>query len=103
MPRSLKQKRDVLWREQRGRCFYCNRQVRKDDATLEHITPKMLQGSNRYINLAMCCPECNQAKGQEMADLLRDVGYHEAVIQQDQDRETGWRPFANLQAMPSTS
>ncbi len=51
--------------EQSGRCFYCGRQVRRKDATVEHIIPRCAGGTNNRLNLAMACKQCNNAKSVE--------------------------------------
>lgn len=59
-----------MYREQEGRCFYCDKhmkippsgvqRVQPDDiATREHLQPRCEGGSNARSNLALACKGCN--------------------------------------------
>ena len=57
-----------LFREARGRCYYCGiRSQRgcggKREATTDHLVPSSLGGSDRPDNLVLACSGCNEAKG----------------------------------------
>jgi len=54
----------------RGRCLYCGIQCRvtkivpgkrqePDKATIDHLTPKSMGGTNNFENLALACRDCN--------------------------------------------
>ena len=45
---------------QGGQCFYCRQDLNLDEATLDHIIPKSLGGSDSIDNLACCCKSINQ-------------------------------------------
>jgi 5-methylcytosine-specific restriction endonuclease McrA len=45
------------------RCFVCGLPVRPEDATLEHVQPAGLGGTDREANLAISHGACNQEKG----------------------------------------
>lgn len=60
--RSNRVLRDRLWEDQRGRCYYCRRGVRKAEATLDHRCPASRGGEVSYVNGVMACLSCNQAK-----------------------------------------
>jgi hypothetical protein len=61
----------TLWKEQGGKCHYCERdtvlhsmhQNRRDFATLDHIIPKVRGGTRILPNLVMACKRCNTIKG----------------------------------------
>jgi 5-methylcytosine-specific restriction endonuclease McrA len=44
-------------------CHYCNRPLRDGLATLEHIVPKSLGGSNDDANCVIACRRCNNERG----------------------------------------
>lgn len=45
-------------------CCYCNKIFNETNiATIEHLIPLSLGGSNRFDNLALSCKECNHKKG----------------------------------------
>lgn len=47
-------------------CLYCDRQLSRRTATIDHIVPINQGGGNSANNLIACCRSCNSAKG----DLL---------------------------------
>jgi 5-methylcytosine-specific restriction endonuclease McrA len=55
--------KDWAYRKYRGKCAYCDTKLLKHEATLDHIVPKRLGGTNRKENIALCCVGCNQTKG----------------------------------------
>lgn len=60
-------------------CFYCSRQVFREapeiainKATVDHIIPLCLGGTNEIDNLVSSCRECNQIKAmKENSDALK--------------------------------
>jgi len=53
--------REALLEHWGRECAYC--QKKDVPLQIEHIKPKSFGGSNRFNNLTLACPECNQAKG----------------------------------------
>lgn len=59
-----------LFRQQRGKCAYCNDAVKFSScsrqepktATLDHVVPVSKGGRTSWINLVLACHACNQAK-----------------------------------------
>lgn len=51
------------YKKYRGRCAYCSKPLKKLDATLDHIVPKFLGGTNHRDNIALACSTCNGRKG----------------------------------------
>lgn len=47
-----------------GECAYCSRSFAGGVATKDHRTPVSRGGSDAIDNLAVCCMDCNAAKGQ---------------------------------------
>lgn len=52
-------------------CFVCKKHVKRAEATLEHIWPKALGGTNSGKNLAISHERCNTLKGHKV--LFRQV------------------------------
>lgn len=52
----------VIYKKYRGKCCYCQVQLRYDDATLDHWLPRALGGDNRRANLRLACESCNSLK-----------------------------------------
>ncbi len=54
--------RELLLKEQRGKCYFCKRNITIHTIEIDHLTPISKGGANDYENLAGCCPPCNKAK-----------------------------------------
>jgi 5-methylcytosine-specific restriction endonuclease McrA len=52
-----------LYRRRRGRCYYCEKQGKFDDMTLDHIISLAAGGPNSRDNLRLACRACNERKG----------------------------------------
>jgi hypothetical protein len=65
--KTLELRRAIHARE-RGRCFYCLRQVPARLASIDHVVPRARVGCNSYRNLVSCCMECNSEKGERPAE-----------------------------------
>ncbi len=52
-----------LFKSRGNKCHYCNCELTHETATIEHIVPKFLGGSNKLSNLALSCGPCNHSKG----------------------------------------
>jgi len=53
------------YRAQKGKCYYCGREVGKN-YHVDHIIPLSRGGTNDPSNLVIACPECNVRKGGRM-------------------------------------
>ena len=63
-----------VWELANGRCEYCR--LHQDDADfltfhIEHIIAEQHGGRDHLSNLCLACPECNLAKGPNLAGYLR--------------------------------
>lgn len=68
----------TLWTEQKGKCHFCGcdtqlkpttrKRMKKDDATVEHMIPRIKGGSSRRANLKMACFSCNNDRSDMDAD-----------------------------------
>lgn len=63
---------EALLEKTDGRCAYCGKALKKEDAVIDHIFPKALGGSDHMENLLPACKSCNCAKG--------DRCYNEAMF-----------------------
>ena len=64
--------RGSVYARERGRCFYCLRQLSPQTRCLDHVVPQSEFGGNSYRNLVACCLQCNSQKGDRSAmDHLR--------------------------------
>jgi len=43
-------------------CHYCRASVRYDDATVEHLMPVLLGGTDDMSNLRIACERCNRER-----------------------------------------
>ena len=44
-------------------CFYCEKRLKADNKTFDHLIPVAQGGKDEAKNLVCCCLECNTAKG----------------------------------------
>lgn len=56
-------------------CKYCKRDTAKaGGATIDHIIPKSMFGTNKKDNLTIACYECNQFKaGMSLREWLHEI------------------------------
>ncbi|MBW1901123.1 MAG: HNH endonuclease [Deltaproteobacteria bacterium] len=47
---------------QNGVCFYCNREVGREQLTMDHVVPLSRGGKSRKGNIVAACKECNTKK-----------------------------------------
>lgn len=47
------------------RCRWCGKELALSNATIEHVKPKRLGGSDRFENLALACKPCNESRGSD--------------------------------------
>jgi CRISPR/Cas system Type II protein with McrA/HNH and RuvC-like nuclease domain len=45
------------------KCAYCDKELNKDTATIDHILPKFKGGHNVKSNMICSCSKCNRLKG----------------------------------------
>ena len=53
--------REQLFKEQGGRCIYCDEQI-IGKPSLDHMVPLNIGGGSYIENFVVCCPECNKSK-----------------------------------------
>jgi 5-methylcytosine-specific restriction endonuclease McrA len=57
---------NIMFYKLKPTCLYCEKLLKKDEMTLEHVLPKKHGGTNHWKNLDLACLECNSDK----ADML---------------------------------
>jgi hypothetical protein len=67
-----------------NRCFYCLRELTKQNHVIEHVLSRPL-GNNGYRNVVAACRECNNRKGSSTAEdwLTEDVKYTSQWVYSD--------------------
>jgi len=61
------------------RCFYCRRQLTRENYVIEHVVSRPL-GDNGYRNVVAACRECNNRKGPSTADEWLRTLYREGFL-----------------------
>lgn len=64
-PRSARKrraKRELFAGAEYARCAHCDVLLAFDEATLDHVKPKSLGGTDRRSNLRLSCLPCNQRR-----------------------------------------
>ncbi len=65
-------------------CHYCEMEMEHGSATVDHMWPRTLGGSNLLDNLVACCHTCNTLKG--------DLPYEEFMKIWEPPKEPGKIP-----------
>lgn len=70
--RTRAERRKVIFKNQRGRCYYCSNQMKlaqgaPNSATFEHCVPKSKGGTLSYWNTMLVCQRCNTERGHDEA------------------------------------
>lgn len=74
LKRSARRQRKLRYffkRDGKG-CFYCGRNLHFGNATLDHVIPQCMGGSNHTRNVVASCGGCNVKKGDQ---LWKSGGY----------------------------
>jgi 5-methylcytosine-specific restriction endonuclease McrA len=61
--------------KQNWRCAYCRGRLRLHRATVDHVMPRRVGGSDERENLLAVCKPCNEQKGGDLPSLE----FHEAI------------------------
>lgn len=61
-------KQDIhqIYSSQRGRCWYCQKEISLSDMHIDHRIPLSRGGSNYPENLVATCPQCNLSKNRRL-------------------------------------
>lgn len=50
------------------RCYYCNKVLNEETATLDHFIPKSKGGKDEFDNAVLACVNCNSNKADKLPD-----------------------------------
>ena len=56
-----------------GKCTYCEKELRFEDATLDHIQPKSKGGKTTWDNLTLACEGCNLKKSNKDPENFKTI------------------------------
>ena len=59
-------KRQKLLQMYGNYCWWCGKQMKKSERTIEHLIPKSRGGSNSLSNLRLACFTCNNSRGNSL-------------------------------------
>ncbi|MBI1819284.1 MAG: HNH endonuclease [Nitrospirae bacterium] len=78
------QKRIEILKREDYKCFYCLREIQRDDFYLDHLLPRTKGGQNYKTNLVASCRTCNTKKNAtEQEEFLLQV-YRRGLITQEE-------------------
>ena len=60
---NIRENREQVFERDQYKCHYCNKQLTRFTATLDHIQPVSRGGDNSYHNLVTSCLHCNSRRG----------------------------------------
>lgn len=68
-------KEELIYEYQRGKCYYCDTDIKYENITIEHIIPKSVCKKNNippniFENLRIVCNNCNQERGNKLNNKL---------------------------------
>lgn len=55
--------REEKWKDQKGKCYYCDTPITKDELTFDHVIPIKKVKFHTSNNCVVSCSSCNQDKG----------------------------------------
>ena len=68
-PKNARHKfRQCIFESWNWKCAYCDKEVNKDTATIDHILPKFKGGHNVKSNMICSCSKCNRLKGSHLLE-----------------------------------
>tara|TARA_A100001015_G_C14974679_1_gene706703 strand:+ start:56 stop:949 length:894 start_codon:yes stop_codon:yes gene_type:complete len=60
--------KDFLFKIQKGKCLYCNKNKKIKSLTKEHLIPKSFNGTSNVGNICLVCKNCNAKRGNDMTN-----------------------------------
>ncbi|NMB08507.1 MAG: HNH endonuclease [Tissierellia bacterium] len=64
-----------IYERDKRRCFYCKKDLKYRQITLDHYFPKSKGGTKEIFNLVLSCKKCNRLKGNKIP-----INYEEIII-----------------------
>ncbi len=47
-------------------CWWCAKDLKEDEMTIEHLLPRSSGGTNSWENLRLSCKQCNNSRGNSL-------------------------------------
>jgi len=70
---NVRENRIKVFERDNYQCRYCNKQLNRFTATLDHVTPVSKDGDNSFDNLITACLDCNSRKNKRLlSDFLAE-------------------------------
>ncbi len=70
---NIRENRIKIYERDNYHCKYCEKQLTRFTATLDHVHPVKSGGDNSYHNLVTCCLDCNSKKNMKpLGDFLAE-------------------------------
>jgi hypothetical protein len=70
---NVRENRIKVFERDNYQCRYCNKQLNRFTATLDHVTPVTKDGDNSFDNLITACLDCNSRKNKRLlSDFLAE-------------------------------
>jgi len=79
-----KQKRLEILKRDDYKCFYCLRELQRDDFYLDHLVPRTQGGQNYKSNLVASCRTCNTKKNASEPEKLLLQNYRNSLLTQEE-------------------
>ncbi len=71
---NVRENRLQIYERDEYKCRYCDKQLTRFTATLDHVVPVVEGGENSYANLITACLSCNSQKNRRpVGDFLADT------------------------------
>jgi len=81
---------DPIVAREKGRCFYCLREINAQTCVLDHVKPQVVGIDNSYTNIVACCHECNSGKqGRGGEDFVRALYRRGLLVTAEFDKRLG--------------
>lgn len=64
-------KKNIYYRDN-GKCGYCEKKIKLNEMTIDHIIPRYYGGKHIWENVVVCCDRCNNKKGNKR---LEDIEF----------------------------
>ena len=63
----------LVYMRSKGRCHYCDIELRISEATMDHRLPVSRGGRTVLDNLVLACESCNRTKGRKTSEEFTDI------------------------------
>ncbi len=78
------QKRLEILKREDYKCFYCFRELQRDDFYIDHLIPRTQGGQNYKSNLVASCRTCNTKKNALEPEIFLQQNYRKGLLTQEE-------------------